>query len=248
MRTVIAFCAFTSFALAQGPAAVIDYSGFNPAGPVAPGSIASVYGAFGTVATTVVSGNQLNPMPRELAGIRVRVNNTDCPLYFVSSGQINFVVPVNTPEGRQTAEVLSGTTVVARGEFNVWRLSPALASRTTDSTRPGAIANADGSLNLDVPAIRGGVILLFATGCGATNPPITDGAPPAALASVVAPIKAYVSVEEAEVIGAAASPQFPGVCQINIRIPNRPHVAGTVPVFIELNGLRSNFVSVRVQP
>lgn len=235
-----------SAALAQGPVAVIDYSGFNPLSPIAPGSIASAYGAFGNVTLTVVPGNQLNPMPTELAGVSVRVAGRLAPLYFVSAAQINFVVPVATPSGSQPVEVLSGATVVARGTMLVWDVSPALAARTTDPSRPGTVANADGTLNLDVPIARGGIILLYATGCGATTPPQRDGVPPSEVSTIAGTIRAFVSTELATVVGAAAS-SFPGLCQINIRIPDVPHVTGVVPVMVEVNGIKSNFVSIRVQ-
>ncbi len=248
-RLVAGFLALCAVAFAQTPSRVTiaNYAGYNALAPVAPGSLASAYGTFGNVTLTAVPGNQLNPMPRTLAGIVVRVAGTDAPLYFVSSGQINFVVPVGTPTGAQTVEVLSGGTVIARGPINVYDVGPALATINQDAARPGLIVNADGSLNLTTPIARGGIVLVFATGCGATSPASPDGAPPTATANVAARVRAFVSVHEAEVVGAAASGQFPGICQVNIRVPNQPIVSGTVPLFLTVNGIASNPVTLRVQ-
>ncbi len=231
---------------AQGSVAVINYSGFDTKAPVAPGSIASAYGEFGSIQTTAWSAN-VPEMPRELATVKVKISGADAPLYFVSSSQINFNIPGSTPTGQQTVEVVVGSHVVAKGTVLIYDFFPALAARTADSTRPGVILNEDNSDNLSTPAGRGSVIQLFATGCGATNPPAVDGIPAGAAAPVTGKIQAYVSWDEAEVLYAGQQPQFPGVCQVNIRIPDKSYITGDVPLFIKMNGIASNPVSVKVQ-
>jgi uncharacterized protein (TIGR03437 family) len=231
---------------AQGPFTVVNYSGFNPGNPVAAGSTVSGYGVFTGVAVAAWDGT--GSMPRELANTRVRVNNVEAPLYYVSSTQINFNIPVSIPNGRHRAEVLVGGNVVAAGNVVVWDAFPALATRNTDATRPGIILNQDNSINLTTPAARGSVIQLFATGCGPTNPPALDGTPSGAAAPTVLPVKAWVSVTEAVVQYAGAQPQFPGLCQVNIVIPNQPFITGpAVPLYITVNGIASNPVTVSVQ-
>jgi uncharacterized protein (TIGR03437 family) len=224
---------------------VVNYSNFNPQNPVAAGSTVSGYGAFTGVATAAWGGT--GSMPRVLANTRVRVNNVEAPLYFVSALQINFNIPVNTPNGRHRVEVLLNDNVIATGNVNVWDAFPALATRNADATRPGIILNQDNQINLNVPAARGSVIQLFATGCGPTNPPALDGTPSGAAAPAVFPVKAWVSVVEAVVQYAGAQPQFPGLCQVNIVIPNQPFITGNVPLYITANGIASNPVTVRVQ-
>ncbi len=225
---------------------VINYSGFNPLAPVAPGSIVSGYGAFGTVATTAT--NSVNPLPTSIANISVRVGATLAPLYFVSSGQINFVIPVATPVGRATVEVLNGATVISRGSVNIWEAFPALASSDTTPTSQGIIQNQDFSVNSQAARGRRGEILqLYATGCGATNPAVTDGAPPAALSPSVLPVTANVGGVDATVQFAGAHPQFPGICQINVVVPDRPFVTGQVQILVSVSGIVSNPVSAWIQ-
>lgn len=226
--------------------AVINYSGFNPAAPVAPGSIVSGYGNFGTVATTATSS--VNPLPTSIASISVRVGTTLAPLYFVSSGQINFVIPVATPVGRQTVEVLNGTTVISRGSVNIWEAFPALASSDTTPTSQGIIQNQDFSVNSqNARGRRGEILQLYATGCGATSPAVSDGLPPAALSPTVLPVTANVSGIDATVQFAGAHPQFPGICQINIVVPDRPFITGQVQILVSVSGIVSNPVSAWIQ-
>lgn len=226
--------------------AVINYSGFNASAPIAPGSIASGYGTFGTVTTTATS--TASPLPTSLAGLSVRVNNRIAPLYFVSSGQINFVIPFATESGAQTVEVLNGTTVIARGTVNVWEVFPALASSDTTPTSQGIIQNQNFSINSQsARAARGEIIQIYATGCGVTSPAVTDGLAPAVLSPTVAKTEAFVANLPAVVQFAGAHPQFPGICQVNVTIPNQPFVTGQTPLFITVGGIASNSVSVWIQ-
>jgi uncharacterized protein (TIGR03437 family) len=240
---------FATACFAQTPAAlaVANYAGFTGTFPVAPGSLASAYGSFGNIATT--SAPTLNPMPKDLAGIRLRVNNVDAPLYFVSSGQINFVVPAATPEGAQTVQVLSGANVIASGRVNVWPVGPGLASSNpADPTRPGIIQNQNFSINSSgARAARGSILQVYSTGCGATEPAVQDGVPPTGLSSAKAMVEAWVSVEPAAVQFAGAHPQFPGICQVNVVVPDKSFITGQVPVYITVNGIASNPVSVWIQ-
>jgi len=245
---VVLFVATTAItSLAQvSQVAVINYSGFNASAPIAPGSIASGYGAFGTVTTTATA--TASPLPTTLAGISVRVNNRTAPLYFVSSGQINFVIPVATENGSGTVEVLNGATVISRGTVNIWEVFPALASSDTTPLSQGIIQNQNFSINTaSSRSARGEIIQLYATGCGRTAPVSVDGLAPAALSPSVATAHAFVANLPAVVQFAGAHPQFPGICQVNVTIPNQPFVTGQVPLFITVGGIASNSVSVWVQ-
>jgi uncharacterized protein (TIGR03437 family) len=240
---VLALLGAAAFAQTPSSVAVINYSGFVGSFPLAAGSIASAYGDFGNITTTAAA--TLNPMPKELAAVRLRVNNVEAPLYFVSRNQINFVVPWAVTVGRQTVEILAGGALVARGSMNTFDVGPGLASSDTSAARQGIIQNQDFSINgPSARAKRGEIIQIYATGCGAVSPALQDGVPPSGLSRAVARVKVYVSVEEVEPQFAGAHPLFPGICQVNAAIPDRPFITGQVPVFITVNGVASNPVSV----
>lgn len=232
------------FAQTQASVAIVNYAGFTGDFPVAPGSIASAYGTFGSVMDTSAPG--LSPMPTELSATRVRVNGLDSPLYFVSRTQINFVIPVATQPGRRTVEVVQGGNVVASGSVNVWEIAPGLASSDSTPNRQGIIQNQDFTINSqNQRARRGQIIQIYATGCGATNPVVQDGAPPSVLSPSTAQVKAYI-LDEAAVQFAGAHPQFPGICQVNATVPEKA-ISGMNPLMITVNGVASNPVSVWVE-
>ena len=237
---------FASMAQTPGPVAVINYASYTGDFPVAPGSIASAYGTFTGVATT--SAPTLSPMPKTLAGVTLRVAGIDAPLYFVSAGQINFVVPAATPLDKQTVEVVKDGAVIASGTVKVHEIAPGLAQSDVQNTGQGIIQNQDFSINSSTArAKRGEIIQIYATGCGATNPAVTDGVPPTALSPAVAAVRAYIDVREVGAQFAGAHPQFPGICQVNAVVPNEPSITGRITLFITANGVASNPVSFWVE-
>jgi uncharacterized protein (TIGR03437 family) len=94
------------------------------------------------------------------------------------------------------------------------------------------------------------VIQIFATGAGPLDRAIADGAPPSdgALPQTVTLPRAFVAAESALVTYSGMSPQFPGLWQINVRLPDAPSVAKQVPVFVIGDGSAvSNAVTVWVE-
>lgn len=240
----------------QAALTVINYSGYAPSGlaatvntafPIAPGSIATAFGAFSSVPEAGAAAQTLNPMARELGGVRVRVNGIEAPLYFASRTQINFVVPVGTPVGRQTVEVVAAGNVVNRGTVVVFGLGPALAT-SNPQTMQAIVQNQDFSVNAQGQrARRGETIQIYATGCGATTPVSQDGIPPTLLSRATAEVKVLIAAQEAAVPFVGAHPQFPGVCQINAIVPDMQFVTGQVPVLFTVNGVPSNPLNIWVQ-
>ena len=97
----------------QGTAWENDASFFSA--PLAPGSVAALYpiatvNQFGSI-TAKFSGSF--PIATTLGGVQVLVGGTPAPLYYVSPGQINFIVPMNTP-GSGTADVVVAQQSTAR--------------------------------------------------------------------------------------------------------------------------------------
>jgi uncharacterized protein (TIGR03437 family) len=108
---------------------------------------------------------------------------------------------------------------------------------TADSSGAGEVAafNQDGTLNSSaVPASRGSIVVLYATGEGQTKPAGTDGKlaldvyPAPAL-----PVKVSIGGQDAEVLYAGAAPTLvAGVMQINTVIPAGVTPGSAVPVVL----------------
>lgn len=229
---------------AQAPVAVVNGASFAPGAPVAPGSLASAFALFGTDAGDALS----LPLPRELAGVQVFVNDVASPLIAVRAGQINFQVPFGAIAGTATLRVMRGAVTLGTGTFPVAMSGPGLFVVPGDLTQPGAVLNQDYRLNTElVPARAGAVVQIFATGQGSTDPPAQDG-----LAGGLQPLcvtpkppRVFFGDQQGEVLFSGLSPQFAGLWQINARVPQ---ISGQVPVFVVLGGSPSNAITIWVSP
>jgi len=134
--------------------------------PVAPGSIATVFGDF-TGAETCSA--HASPLPTTLCGVQVMVAGKTAPLYFVSATQVNLQVSSELNSGAQyLAEVVVTGTSRGRAMVTVLPSAPGLF----------VILNADGRVNsAAAPARRGDTIRILATGQGAVTPAAADGEP-----------------------------------------------------------------------
>ncbi len=101
---------------------------------VAPESIVAAFGP--ALATTTLIANT-TPLPTDLGGTSVEVNGRKAGLFFVSPGQVNYVIPAATAAGTANVVVKSGT-AVSTGTVEIVPVAPAIFT-----------ANANGK---DVPA------------------------------------------------------------------------------------------------
>jgi uncharacterized protein (TIGR03437 family) len=257
-----AFCfllAGVSVALAQGP--VINSGGIGNLTtgqtPIAPGSLAVI---FGTNLSSQIAQADTIPLSASLGGVTVQFvngsNTFNAPLVYVAPtdpahgviSQINAQVPWNL--------VPNGTTATVSVIVSHDGLSSAPASVTVGPFSPGIFAaggraiavNLDGTLawpsgsvpgTVTHPAKPGDVVILYVTGLGAVDSPIADGA--ASLDklrnTLVKPV-VLVGGLSAEVAFSGLTPQYPGVNQLNIVIPNA--VPGdNVPIQIQVGGITS---------
>lgn len=239
-------CLAVGAADAQNRIVVVNGARFEQGFPLAPGTYAQAFGDFAGVSTATAS---TVPLPTELGGVSVLVGPTRAPLYAVTSQAVAFVVPFNTELGRVRIRVQRGGTDIGAGDANIFAVSPGIFFDGASPLRQGGVLNQAGQYAVEgAPARRGQVIQIFATGQGAVNPAVPDGAVPPAgtLANARGATKVFVSVEEAQVTFSGLSPQFPGLWQINAVVPDKPYISGQVPLVVTIDGLPSNQVSFRV--
>ena len=112
-----------------------------------------------------------------------------------------------------------------------------------------AAINEDGSLNgADHPAPVGSIVSLYLTGAGVTNPPADDGAPPGLpLPRVALPVTVQVGGVRADVLYAGSVFGFPGLVQVNIRVP-AVAASDAAPVQVAVGGYsRNQAVTMAIQ-
>jgi uncharacterized protein (TIGR03437 family) len=252
-------------AQAQGVGiAVVNAASFEKLFPVAPGSLVSGFAVDPTnQAPQIFAGAPAGqnapsiPLPVDIGGVQVLVNNVASPLLFVRAGslganpvpgQVNFQIPGATPEGKNTVKVLVNGTEVASGFVNVFNPGPGLFFNSADPVFPGIVQNFPGfALNgPGSPTTRGGVVIAYGTGQGPLDVPVADGNNPGATpAKPTLAVKCFVGVEEVTPDTAMQS-EFVSLWQLNVPIPDKPSVSGRMPFFCTVGGISTNVVSIWV--
>lgn len=226
------------YRLSCGPNCVIGsspYAGaaqngasFSTTQPLAPGGLFSIFGT-GLVLSSAEASSI--PLPLSLGNVSVTIANIPAPLLFVSMQQINLQVPWNIPSG--PVDIVVTVNGVASGSFRATAgaLSPGIFSTQYGSGQAFAI-NPDGSLAGSSgsvpgfaahPAHPGDTILVLATGLGAVTPSIATGASASdGLRNTVTTPTVLIGNKTAQLSFSGLSPQFVGVNQLNVVVPDLP--------------------------
>ena len=206
-------------------------------GAVAPGEMVAIYGQnLGpqniAVATFDNSSGNTNT---QLAGTQVTFNGIPAPLVYTSSGAAAAIVPYEIDGAGQASVVVSFNGQVASTQImTVADAAPGLFSADSSGSGPGAILNADYSLNSPSnPANAGSIAVIYATGGGQTNPATISGTVTTAATPLVDQVAVTVGGQPAQVLYAGnAGGEVAGVVQLNVQLP--AGVTGTVPVTVTI--------------
>jgi uncharacterized protein (TIGR03437 family) len=221
-----------------GGAPVIErvVNGASFAGAFTSGSWITITGASLSATTRTWSAGDFdgNRLPESLDGVRVTVNGRAAYLAYISPGQINALAPDDDAVGDIDVQVRNSfgqsPAIKARKEA----LAPAIFTYSSGGRSYAAATGADGALLGPIDAIPGAVtrqalpgerISIFATGCGATTPPVPSGTLVASPAPLVQMPEILIGEDLAQVDFAGVV--SPGLCQINLVVPN-PAQSGDV--------------------
>jgi uncharacterized protein (TIGR03437 family) len=166
-------------------------------------------------------------LPTELNGVTLAINGASAPLYFVSPGQINFVVPVGLAATSGTTTypvVINNNGVIIRGTIQILVVQPDIFTTTNDAGGRAAVFSVTGtSVEMAEPFTVPAVLRVVLTGVrGATKAQIT------------------VRIGTTDLTGAAiltdalprGTNQMPGFYQIDVQAPAALAGAGDVPVIV----------------
>ncbi len=227
-------------------------------GTVAPESVVAGFGS--NLALATVAANAL-PLPETLGGVTVTIKDVlgverRAPLFFVSPGQINYLLPAAAALGEATVTIQQNSNVVAFGLLQIAPVAPGVF--TLDSSGRGLPAatvlriKADGSQRYEpiarfdaatnryeaVPIDLGAAtdqVYLIPFGTGFRN------------RSSLAGVSCSIGGANADVIYAGTQPQFAGVDQLNILIPRGVAGRGNIDVQLSADGKAANTVSINIR-
>jgi len=208
---------------------------------IAPGSLISL---FGTNLAATTAKATATPLPLSIADTSVTINGLVAPLLYVSPGQINAQVPFGVPAGQATVVVRTQGTLSQPMAIQVQTAAPGVF---TNAKGLAAAIDPDGSPNsVQNPAPAGGVVLVYFTGQGPVATPVDDGAapPPGPPIAATSQFTASIGGMPAEVRFAGLAPLYPGVAQLNVKVPAL--AAGVYPLVVYVGGTSSNSAQLYV--
>lgn len=99
------------------------------------------------------------------------------------------------------------------------------------------------------PARVGGTLIVYCTGLGAVDPPVASGTNSLdALRQTTTKAVVLIDGIQAQVAFSGLSPQFVGVNQVNVVVPDGVRKTDAVPLQIQMGGITStNLVTIAVQ-
>ena len=227
------------------------------AGPIARGSIFSIFGsrigpAIGVAVTSF-------PLGTELGGVRVRVFTLDgaveaIPL-FVSSGQINAIMPSDAPLGFVAVEVIFEGRMSNVAPAQIVEASGGIFTSIGSGNGPGSVTNfisqTEQPLNTPAnPTSPGEFITLWVTGLGAVAGP--DSMRPIDIGAVVdvrdrIQLEIFIGSQRVtNIFYAGRSAEFSGLDQIVFQIPADAELGCFTPINIRINGRPSNGATLAV--
>ncbi|MGD0302525.1 MAG: hypothetical protein ABSE86_36095 [Bryobacteraceae bacterium] len=255
MRLTIVFLLFlalTGMAIAQPKVGgIVNGASFVPGQAIAPGSLFSI---FGTSLAAAPAAADSIPLSTSLGGVTVKFvsggTTAEAPLLFLQSNQINAAVPWNLVPGTATVTVTSGGVSSAPASVTIGDFSPAIFPIGTMA----AVQNVDGSLAQPAgsisgrtthPAAIGDVVIIYATGLGpVVTTPAEGGVPSQTTDTLHKPFVAIGGIG-ADIQFSGLSPQFVGVYQLNVVVPNVAP-GDTVPIQLTLGGITSPKLTMAV--
>lgn len=232
-------------------------------GPVSPGEIVSLFGTgLGPASPLETTLDAKGNVSTALGSVQALFNGIAAPLTYVSSTQINCVVPYEFAQAGSSPYVEVKFGSLTSNAFSVQEASVTPAFFTaSNGTGQGAILNSDNTYNGSsspgaLPAAKGSTVQVFMTGGGALVPPqatgsVTCSAGCPSVSSIPAPalpVAVLVNNRPATFTFAGEAPGFvSGVLQVNVTIPpDTP--SGAVPISISVGGVSSQSgVTVQVQ-
>ena len=232
---------------------VVNNASYLPSpAPVAPGSIAAVFGSNLNDGSTVLSSS-FGPDGRlvtSLGGASVRINNIPAPIFYSTPGQLGVQIPFElSGQTTGTIEVTAGGQASTSRTILLDAAAPGIFTISQDGRGTAAALHEDGvtSVTAQSPARPGEVVVLYATGLGTVTPSLPTGARSAGNVTV-STARVTIGGTPGEVQFSGTAPGFVGLNQINVRIPPNTGSAPNIPVVLIMGSRQSNTVTIPVSP
>ncbi len=226
---------------------------------------ASIVAAFGDNLASAVQVGSSSPLPVSLAGTSVTVRDSAnveklARLFFVSPGQINFLMPEGLATGAASILVTNGEGKLSAGTVNIAAVAPALfAANSNGRDVPAAVVlriKADGSQIYEPVAVFDQAQNKFVAAPIDLGPDLGNASDQVFLVgygtglrgrSSLAAVSVKIGGVNSEALFAGAAEGFFGLDQINARIPRSLIGKGEVDLELTVDGVKANVLKLKIR-
>jgi uncharacterized protein (TIGR03437 family) len=222
-----------------------------PSAAVAPDSLASLYG---TNLASGVAQADAEPLPRTLAGASLTVTDSagterQVSLLYVSSTQINFAVPDGTAKGAAQFVVTNGSATQSFSGIVV-AVDPTLFSMNGTGSGVSAATTQVGTSQTVTPVYQctsSACVAVPITLASGTSTYLTLYGTGIRGRSALANVTVTIGTTAIPAQYAGPTPNFTGLDQVNILLPDSLRGSGQVNLFVTVDGQASNAVTIDIQ-
>jgi uncharacterized protein (TIGR03437 family) len=198
-------------------------------GPYAPNTGITILGSGMALSTRALTATDITDgaLPTTLNGVEVMVDGMPAPLFYISPTQINFLMPPNQVVGPVTVWVVLNSIAGPQISITLQDAAPALfPSPLAPDYAIAQLWPAYSLIGPASPAPPAGIVILYATGLGTTEPYPAEPAEIPLYAGVIERIADFqvllngTPLDPRRVLYAGICPGWAGLYQINLVLPD----------------------------
>lgn len=218
---------------------------------LAPASIASAFG--NGLASTSAGATELNQT--SIAGTSVTIIDRTgqafaCPLFYVSPGQVNYLIPAGLADGSALVHIRSGDTGIV-SPVQVKRVAPGLFLAGSTRLLAGEITRVSGGTQTrqDLVTLSGSTLVPVPIDLGPPTDTVVLTIFGTGLRNRTALNQVSVRIADQTLAAAFAGAQgsFQGLDQVNVTLPRALAGAGQVEVSLLIDGVASNAGTITIR-
>lgn len=233
---------------------VLNAASYSLQTAVSPGSIVAIFGTSLSDTGGVLEAPSL-PLPTQMGGTSVTIGGEPVPLYAVTPGQINAMLPFDLPVNTSLPIVVTRNGAISPPQaVSVVSSQPGVFTQSANGQGVGivVIVRADGSqveAGNGNSAAAGDALVIYCAGLGDVSPRAVAGspAPPSPLAQTIDPVTVTIGGVNAPVFFAGPSPGFTGLYQVNVTVPGGIPASQQAPLVLTQGGRKSATVTIPLE-
>jgi uncharacterized protein (TIGR03437 family) len=225
---------------------VLSTASYSLQTPVSPGMLVSIFGGNLTAAGQFYTVPAY-PLPTQAGGTSVTLGGELLPLFAVTPGQINAILPFDLPVNTTLPLVVTYNNAISAPEpVSLIASEPGIFTGSENGLGLGIVViyHADGSAALAGPgnaASAGDTLVIYCTGLGDVTPRLIAGspAPLQPLSMAIDPVTVTLGGKSVPVSFAGPTPGYAGLYQINATVPTGIAASAQAPLILTQSGRSS---------